>query len=35
MHDVNCWLVVLSFLLGALLTSVFTVRRVTTEVPAD
>ncbi len=33
MHDVNWWLMALSFLLGLLLTLAFTVRRVTREVP--
>jgi hypothetical protein len=33
MHDVNWWLMALSFLLGLLLTLVFTVRRVSREVP--
>lgn len=33
MHDVNCWLMGLSFLLGLLLTLAFTIRRVQREVP--
>ena len=33
MHDHNCWLMGLSFLLGLVLTFAFTVRRVTGEVP--
>lgn len=33
MHDVNGWLMVLSFSLGLVLTLAFTVRRVTCEVP--
>ena len=33
MHDVNWWLMALSFLLGLVLTLLFMIRRVTREVP--
>jgi uncharacterized membrane protein ArfC len=33
MHDVNWWLMALSFVLGLALMFAFTVRRVTREVP--
>ena len=33
MHDVNWWLMALSFLLGLVLTFLFMIRRVTREVP--
>jgi uncharacterized membrane protein ArfC len=33
MHDVNCWLLALAFLLGLVLTLAFLLRRVKREVP--
>lgn len=35
MHDVNCWLIALAFVLGLLLTFAFIIRRVKGEIPAS